>query len=115
GDHTVCSERDSDENASGDTPTRGAMPGHHHRHQLRTSPTLAAKIAPVVIHPKILRARLLTCAPIILRLFVISMISSRRGGVEKPCTMPDHTSAFMGLTPRKFRPTAMRVTSTMTA
>ena len=38
----------------------------------------------------------------ILRLFVMSMISNNNGGVEKPCTMPENTSAFIGLNPMKF-------------
>ena len=39
------------------------------------------------------------------------MMSSNSGGVENPCTMPAHTSAFMGLKPRKFNPIATAVTA----
>jgi hypothetical protein len=33
----------------------------------------------------------------------ISIINGSRGRTEKPCTMPDQTSAFIGLKPRKFQ------------
>ena len=39
-----------------------------------------------------------TASPMIVRLPVIRMISSISGGVEKPCTIPANTSAFIGFT-----------------
>jgi hypothetical protein len=39
---------------------------------------------------------------------VINMINSSSGGVEKPCTTPAQTSAFIGLKPRKFIATPIR-------
>jgi hypothetical protein len=70
---------------------------------------LAEKIATIVIQLNTLVSRLFTRSPMIVRLFVINRINSINGGVEKPCTMPDHTSAFMGLKPRKFRVIAIAV------
>ena len=52
--------------------------------QLITSPALAEKIATVVIHPSMLIARPLTRLPMIAGLFVMRMINSIKGGVEKP-------------------------------
>jgi hypothetical protein len=36
-----------------------------------------------------------------LRSLVINKIKSSSGGVEKPCTIPEYTRAFIGLKPRK--------------
>jgi hypothetical protein len=74
---------------------------------------LAAKMATVVDQPRTFIARPLTRGPMILRLFVMSMMNSIRGGVEKPYTMPAHTRALMGLMPAKFTPAAMRLNATM--
>src|SRR5215217_466858 len=73
--------------------------------QVTISPMLAEKIAITVIHSRKFVQRLFTRFPIRARLLVISRIKSKRGGVEKPCTIPDQTSAFLGLKPRKFRAT----------
>ena len=53
------------------------------------SPMLAAKIAAVVIQPRMFIPRLFTRLPMMRRLLVISMISNSKGGVEKPCTIPE--------------------------
>lgn len=34
------------------------------------------------------------------RLLVSNIINSNKGGTEKPCTIPDLVSAFIGLKPR---------------
>ena len=47
-----------------------------------------------------------TRLPMIVRLLVINMINSNNGGVEKPWITPAKTSAFIGLKPKKFIPTA---------
>jgi hypothetical protein len=39
---------------------------------------------------------------------------SIRGGVEKPCTMPARTRAFMGSIPKKLRPIAINVNTAIT-
>src|SRR5689334_17957532 len=72
-----------------------------HITHVATRPAVARKIATVVVQPRMFVQRLLTRSPVILRSFVISMIKSSKGGVEKPCTMPDQTSAFIGPRPRK--------------
>jgi hypothetical protein len=46
-------------------------------------------------------ARLFARFPITAGLLVMSMINNISGGAEKPCTMPDQTSTFMGLRPMK--------------
>ena len=53
------------------------------------SPMLAAKIAAVVIQPRMFMPSVFTRLPMIRRLFVMSMMSNSNGGVEKPCTMPE--------------------------
>ena len=70
---------------------------------------LAAKIAAVVIQPRTFSHKVLVRTPMIFRLLVINMIINNNGGVEKPCTMPEKTSAFIGLKPRKFIPIASNV------
>src|SRR5947209_19246561 len=65
--------------------------------QVTTNPIVAEKIAMTVIQPSAFIARPLTRSPIMLLLFVMSMINSINGGVEKPCTIPAQTNAFMGL------------------
>jgi hypothetical protein len=50
-----------------------------------------------------------------LRVLVISMINSSKGGAEKPCTKPDQTSARIGLKPRKFNAAATSVTAPVAA
>src|SRR5688572_26775329 len=80
---------------------------------VQSRPRLAEKMATVVVQPSIFSQRLFTCSPMILRLLVISMMRRSKGGVENPCTIPDHTSAFMGLKPKKLRPMAMNVNADM--
>lgn len=75
---------------------------HAHTIQLTTRPMVAANIASVVTHPSTFTVRLFTCSPMIARLFVIRSINSISGGVENHWMMPDHTSARIGFTPRKF-------------
>ncbi len=80
---------------------------------MTTSPIEAAKIATVVIQPSTLSQNVFTRLPMILRLFVINMIINNSGGVEKPCTTPENTSAFIGLNPRKFIDIASNVNAAM--
>lgn len=61
----------------------------YHKNHVATRPAVAAKIAAVVIQPRMFMPRLFTRSPMILRLLVINMISNSSGGVEKPCTMPE--------------------------
>jgi len=80
-----------------------------HFSQVTSKPRLALKIAAVVSHPSTFIGRAFTHRPMILRLVVISMMSNISSGVESPCTTDDHTSAFIGLIPKKFRHIAIAV------
>jgi hypothetical protein len=51
--------------------------------QVTTSPTDAAKIATVVIQPRTLSQKVFTRLPMILRLFVINMISKDATGLSR--------------------------------
>ena len=61
---------------------------------MHTSPVVAAKMAAVVAHPRIVIPRPLTASPMIAGLPVMRMISNIKGGVEKPCTIPAKTRAY---------------------
>jgi hypothetical protein len=63
------------------------LPLTHQNHDVMR-PILAAKMAAVVIQPRIFIPRVFTRLPMIRRLFVISMMSNSNGGVENPCTIP---------------------------
>ncbi len=59
-----------------------------------TSPAVAAKIAAVIIQPSMLIDRPFTRLPMMAGLFVIRIINSMRGGVEKRCTIAATARAF---------------------
>jgi hypothetical protein len=81
-----------------------------HRNALTTRQAAAVDATAVVIHPSVLVSRLFTRAPTTLRSLVINIIRKSNGGTEKPWTIPDQTSIFIGLRPRKFSSTADKVT-----
>jgi len=50
---------------------------------------VSAKVAPVVGQPSAFVNKPLGRPCIIVRFIVINIITSRKGGTENPCTMPD--------------------------
>ena len=92
------------------------VPGTDYINHVATSPAVAAKMAIVVIQPRMFIPRVFTRLPMIFRLLVINMMSNSSGGVEKPCTISRIDQRLHGgLKPRKLRHIAITVNTAMHA
>src|SRR4051812_21039442 len=108
-------QRDADQHHDGrdhESPSELRLPVHH-MNQVTTRATVHRNVTSVVVQPRKFVKRPLVLAPTTFRLLVSSIMIRSNGGTEKPWTIPDQTSAFIGLNPRKFNPTARAVTTAM--
>src|SRR4051794_14741442 len=83
---------------------------NHQSTHVQLKPAAATNVTIVVIQPSMFVRVLFTRLSTTVRSFVMSIMINSNGGTENPWTIPDQTSAFMGLMPMKLSAIATTVT-----